>query len=224
MLTALKTERSDTTEVFFHSYTVSLHSHRRFLVQAAEVFRRTVPGVAQTQPGRVTQFSFSISILHTTTVAIGNIPFWMNTWADLQNSVFSHWHLPFLNLHCINTATNRYTSLRLHCLNSISWQTDFMLLHMGKEVARETEQKRLWVHVVPPEKTPVPSFGCKPSAPTPSHAPDHFTHPQGGQGALCQPDQLFLHPHWPDPEVVVTLLKPPPRASACSSSAMKVKR
>lgn len=90
MLTALKTERSDTTEVFFHSYTVSLHSHRRFLVQAAEVFRRTVPGVAQTQPGRVTQFSFSISILHTTTVAIGNIPFWMNTWADLQNSVFSH--------------------------------------------------------------------------------------------------------------------------------------
>lgn len=43
MLTALKTERSDTIEVFFHGYMVSLHSHSSFLVQVAEVFRKPMP-------------------------------------------------------------------------------------------------------------------------------------------------------------------------------------
>lgn len=72
MLTALKTERSDTIEVFFHSSMVSLHSHSRFLVQVAEVLRMPMPGLSQTRVGGL-QFSFSISVLHTTTVAISNI-------------------------------------------------------------------------------------------------------------------------------------------------------
>lgn len=49
MLTALKSERSDTIEVFLHSYMVSLHSHSSFLVQVAEVLRKPMPGVSRTQ-------------------------------------------------------------------------------------------------------------------------------------------------------------------------------
>lgn len=49
MLTALKTERSDTIEVFFHSSMVSLHSHSRFLVQVAEVFRKPMPGLSDSE-------------------------------------------------------------------------------------------------------------------------------------------------------------------------------
>lgn len=200
MLTALKTERSDTIEVFFHSYMVSLHSHRRFLVQVAEVFRRTMPGLAQSWPRRVTQFSFSISVLHTTTVAIGNISFWINTWADLQNSGFSHWHLSFLNPHCINIARNRYTSLHLHCFNSTScrsilWYFTWVRrwhMRLSRSVCEST-----WCHL---KNTSSFSWMQTINTYSQSHAPNDFTYPCGGHGALCQPDQLLLHPHWPDPE------------------------
>lgn len=49
MLTALKTERNDTIEVFFHSYMVSLHSHSSFLVQVAEAFRKPMPGLSDSE-------------------------------------------------------------------------------------------------------------------------------------------------------------------------------
>lgn len=64
MLTALKTERSDTIEVFFHSSMVSLHSHSRFLVQVAEVFRKPMPGLSQTRSGRVTVLFQHSSLTH----------------------------------------------------------------------------------------------------------------------------------------------------------------
>lgn len=90
MLTALKTERSDTIEVFFHSSMVSLHSHSRFLVQVAEVFRKPMPGLSLRLGVGGLQFSFSISVLHTTTVAISNIFFVLDKHLGyLQNPGFS---------------------------------------------------------------------------------------------------------------------------------------
>lgn len=101
MLTALKTERSDTIEVFFHSSMVSLHSHSRFLVQVAEVFRKPMPGLSLRLGVGGLQFSFSISVLDTTTVAISNIFFVLDKHLGyLQNPGFSHSHIsPFLNPH-----------------------------------------------------------------------------------------------------------------------------
>lgn len=77
MLTALKTERSDTIEVFFHSYMVSLHSHSSFfLVQVAEVLRKPTPGLSLGLGAAGLHSSLvSISVSHTSTVAICDISF-----------------------------------------------------------------------------------------------------------------------------------------------------
>lgn len=131
MLTALKTERSDTIEIFFHSSIVKSTFPQQFFWFRLQKCSESQCQASQTQSGKVTQLCCSTSTLYRATVAIRNISSSLQH-AGLSQSDFT----PFLNPDIRNMSRSCNALLQLeHQL-----QKDGMLLRVGKEAARKAEK------------------------------------------------------------------------------------